>query len=70
MSNVDNAIYHVLKTVHKNVFTLITYLQLSYRELTICSFFWLDATSRDSWQCVLLCDRLKQNQQKNPVNLL
>ena len=50
MSNVDNAIYHVLKIVHKNVVTLCIYT--FHTESDHIQPFWLNATSKDSWQYV------------------
>ena len=58
MNNIDNAIYHVVKIVHKNVVTLHIYT--SPKRVTICnSFFgWL---SHPKTHGSMLHNRLKQN---------
>lgn len=63
---VGNAIYHVLKIIHKDVFTLCIYnSDLESVHVQLSSL--LDATSKDSWQCVIRQVKAKTN--KKPVNL-
>ena len=40
------------------------------QRLTICTFFWLDATSKDSWQYVMWQVKAKSNKKKKPMNLI
>lgn len=64
-NDVDNAICRVLKKSPQNVVSCCVYT--SHTELPFAAF-WLDATSKDSWQYVTRQVKAKQN--KKPVNLI
>ena len=62
MNDVDNAICRVLKKSTK-MLSPVVFTPLIQR-VTICSFFWLDATSKDSWQYVMWQVKAKQTNKK------